>query len=156
MDILFIALFMFVLGTVILISYLMLNDINDSFQDQEGMSAKGKEIISDSESRFTSNFDAIFGFVFIGISIAVIISAFMIDTNPVFMIISLILVIFFIIVAALMSNAYYEVESNSAFSDFAEDFRLMHFFMNNLAYYVLIEGVLVMIALYTRTGGGVV
>jgi len=130
----------------------MLSNINTNFQALDQMPANAKAVVSDSKNSFINLWDGIFAFLFIGLSLAAVIGAFMIDTHPIFMVLSFILVIAFIIGAAVISNSYFEVESNSAFSGFAEDFRVMHYLLNHLPYYVVVEAVLIMLALYTRSG----
>ncbi len=70
------------------------------------------------------------------------------------MVLSFILIIAFVVGAAALSNAFYAVESNENFSPFAEDFRIMHYVLNHLPYYVLLEAALIIVALYSKTSGG--
>jgi len=149
-DILTTGIVLFITGIVILTCYLLLSSVNTAFQASDDISATGKTMIGKQTASFTSLWDGIYGFMFIGLSIAIFVSAFLIDTHPIFMIVGIIFLVFFIIVSATMSNAYYEVESQEAFSTFAEDFKIMHYILNNLPYYVAIQGFLVILALYAK------
>lgn len=153
-DVMFIPIFMFILAISILVAYLILTNINTNFQalDADQMPSNAKSVVSEQKDSFVSLWDGIFAFLFIGLSMGAIIGAFLIDTHPIFMVLSIIMLVSFIIVGAVLANAYYEVESADSFLAFAEEFRAMHYMMNHLALYVLIEGILIMLALYTRSG----
>jgi len=150
-DVMTIILFLFITAIVILIAYKALGVINDGLQASDDIADRGKEIMQDSKEGYVDVWDGIFGFMLVGLSIAAVIGAYMVDTHPVFMVLSLIVLAAFIIVSATMSNAYYEVESNSAFSTFAEDFKIMHYITNHLPYYVVVEGILITVALFAKS-----
>ena len=150
MDVMTIAIYLFITGIVILCSYLALSSINTGFQASDDIAPLGKTVMQDRTDNYIATWDGIFGFFFVGLSIAAFIGAFMLDTNPVFFVLAIILLIIFIVAAAAISNAYYEVESTSSFSDFAEDFRVMHWILNHLPYYVVVEGFIIVLALYAK------
>jgi hypothetical protein len=56
----------------------------------------------------------------------------------------------YVFIAAAIANAYYEVEAASAFSSFAESFRMMHYVMSHLGLYAAIEGIMVFVALFAK------
>ena len=149
-DIVYIGIFMFVFAVMILVGYLMLTNINTNFQASDDISTQAKTMLNTQETRYTNVWDGIFAFIFIGLSIAAIISAFLIDTHPIFFILSLLFIAFFIIAFAILANAYYTLESADAFIGFAEDFVAMHYIMNHLAHYIVIEGFLISLALYAK------
>lgn len=149
-DVIYIPIVMLITAIFILVGYLLISQINTQFIAGDTLSAGGQAIISESESGYKDLWDGIFGFVFVGLSIAAVVGASLIDVHPVFFILSLILLIAFIFVTAILSNSYYTLESNVAFSSFAEDFKIMHYIMNHLPFYTVIEGLLIALVLYGK------
>ena len=150
-DVLMIMILLFITGVVIMAAYLTLSSINTAFQGKDEMGTTAKKIVADSTSSYINTWDGIFAFLFIGLSIAAVIGAYMIDTHPIFLIFALVLIGIFIVIGAVISNAYYEVESASPFNTYADQFRIMHYINNHWPFYVLIEGVLIVLALYGKT-----
>ena len=151
-DILMLAIFMFVLGLTIMVGYLTLSSVNTQFQSQASIGTVGQGIVNDATNKYTGLWDGIFGFLLVGLSLAAIISAYFVDTHPILFPMMLIVLAAYIVVSGALANAYFAVESASAFSSFAENFRLMHYIMTHLAYYVAIQGFLIFVALFAKTG----
>lgn len=149
-DVIYIPIVMLITAVFILVGYLLISNIDTKFQEAGGLSTEGQAIISESESSYKDLWDGIFGFVFVGLSIAAVIGASLIDVHPVFFVLSIILLIAFIMVTAILSNSYYSLASNAAFSSFAEDFKIMYYLMTHLPFYTLIEGLLIGVVLYGK------
>ena len=152
-DLMTITFFMFIIAIFILVAYLVMSNVNDAFQatDDDQITPRGKTIMQTQTTNFTTTWDSFFGFMLVAASIAAVISAFLIDVHPVFLPLSILVIAIFIGVGAIISNAYYEIESDDAFSVFAEDFTIMHYIMNHLPYYIAIQGFLISIALYAKS-----
>ena len=145
-----IGIFIFILAIVILIAYTVLSTFSQKAQSMPSMGDTGKNILQSQTDRYIPLWDSLFGFLFIGASLAAAISAYFIDTHPIFFILTIIMLGIFIAIGAVISNAYYSVETSAAFSSFSSSFQLMHYLMNHLAHYILVEGALIVIALFTK------
>jgi len=103
-----------------------------------------------------ASFDYLLIFIIVGLLIATIISAFFIDTHPVFFVMSLLLFIMFMIVVPVLSNVFDGFATNSQMITAADEFDVTTSFVGELPKYFVVMGGLVLIALYAkyRTGGG--
>jgi hypothetical protein len=153
-DVLTILIIVFILGFFILIGKLILTNVNDRFQADTTLGAQAQTIVNTSSNKYTNLWDGIFIFVFVGLSIASIISAYFIDTHPLMLPLMLVILAFFIFLSAIMSNTFYNIESSNAFVDFAETFKIMHYVMSHLPIYIAIEGFMVMVALFGKSNQG--
>jgi len=145
-----VIIFLFILGVVILSMYHVTKSVKDNFDASSSISADSREIMTDYVDNYVTRFDALFGFILVGLTLAAIVSSFFIDTHPVMLPFLIILIAVFIIVSAALANAFYAVESSSAFLAFSEDFVIMHFIMSHLAYYSMILGICIVVALLAK------
>ena len=153
-DILTLIIIIFVLSITIMTGYLMLSKVNTAFQATPDIGTQGQTIVNDATSKYTNLWDGIFAFLLVGLSLATAISAYFIDTHPLLMPLLLIVLVAYVFVAASISNAYWSVASDTAFSGFAENFKVMYYVMTHLAWYALIEGFVVFMALFAKVNSG--
>jgi hypothetical protein len=149
-DVLIIIIFMFIIGTTILIGYLVQKAMNDRIQATPSMGTTGQAIMQDSTDKYISLWNNIFGFIFIGVSLAAAISAYFIDTVPILFPLCVLILAIFVIVSATISNSYYAIATSATFADFSMSFKLMHYILTHLGQYVVVEGALIIIALFTK------
>jgi hypothetical protein len=88
-----------------------------------------------------------------GIFIAMIASAFFIDTHPIFFVVSLIIFIVFIMVSPIFSNASMGVATSEDFKDDATNLQGSTQVMGNLPIILTVFGGLLLIALYAKYKG---
>lgn len=149
-DVMTIIVFSFILGIVILIGWLLLSSFNTQFQTTPSVGSAAQSIVQTANDKYINLWDGLFGVLLIGMSLAAAISAYFVDTHPIVFALCLIILAVFIIASAAISNAYSGVEASAAFSSVATSFRLMHYILNNLGMYALVEGALISIALFTK------
>jgi hypothetical protein len=149
-DALTVVIFAFILGLTIMIGWLVLSSWNSKVQESPNMGAVAQSLTQIQTNKYPGLWDGLFGVIFIGMSLAAAISAYFIDTHPIVFALILIMLAVFIMVGAVLSNSYASVEAAAPFNTFASSFRLMHYILNHLGAYVLIEGALIMIALFTK------
>ena len=149
-DILTLMIVMFILAITILAGYLVLSNYTTQVQATTQMGTQAQTIVGNSTSRYTNLWDGLFMFLLIGLGLAAAISAYFVDTHPILFIFMLIVLAVYVVVAGAIANAYYDVEAASAMSEFALNFKMMHFVMNKLPYFVMIEGAVIFIALFAK------
>jgi len=93
-----------------------------------------------------------YGFVIImfGMGIAGIIFAWLVPTHPIFIILSIVMLMISVVILPIFSNAFETFSSNPTMSSAAASFPLMTYFMGNLLLIEVIFGALTMIVMYTR------
>lgn len=93
-----------------------------------------------------------YGFVIImfGMGIAGVIFAWLVPTHPIFVILSIIMLLISVVILPIFSNAFETFSTNPSMSSATANFPVMTYFMNNLPLIEVIFGALTMIVMYTR------
>ena len=102
------------------------------------------------DNNFVPLMDGGFMFVFIGLWVFAIIASFMIDTHPIFFVISLILLLTILAAAAFMSNFYTEFMEEPEYTGYVTAFPITNFILSNLLIVTIIIGASIMLALYAK------
>lgn len=84
-----------------------------------------------------NGFDLLLVFVFNAAGLGLLITAWFIDTRPIFAIIGLVLLGFMIIVGAIFSNVFDEVTDGDQFADMKAEFDLTTFVLNQYPLFIL-------------------
>jgi hypothetical protein len=139
-----------ILALTIMIGFMVLSAWNTKVQATPSMGSTAQTLTQTQTTKYPSLFDGIFGFIFIGASLAAAVSAYFVDTHPILFFLVIVVLAVIIIVAGVLSNAYSSIETSTGFADVWPSFQLMHYLMNHLALYALVEGALITIALFTK------
>ena len=100
-------------------------------------------------------FDYMFLVYAFGLGAVVIASGFFIDSHPaLFALSALFYLPCVIVVAAQMSNVFYELANTETFLAVSETFPMITYFMMNLPLFILIIGALIAVAVHAKEGGG--
>jgi hypothetical protein len=107
-----------------------------------------------------SIFDYIFLFVFMMMMIVPIIFAFLVPTNPVFILINIILLIFYVLIVPSISNVMRSFWSQTAFAPYATGgtgsttFMIMTTIFQNLPIITTVFAIILCIVMFNKSGGG--
>lgn len=154
LDILFIIIVVFVLGLAFFFVKFVFSSINTDIQADADIPASSKAIISSGNSSFSSWADYGFAFIFFGLIIGILITSYLIDTHPVFFILSVLAFVFVIFIGANMTNAFEEVVSEDEFLALQSDFPIIMFIMGHLVEFLIVGFASVLIVLYARNPSG--
>lgn len=99
------------------------------------------------------NLDAVTFWIFLGFTLFLIISAYLIRTSPIFTIFLIIFVVLCEIMAFIISNSYYEIANTTELSNTTVSYPITNNIMNNLPLYMGIVGFLTLITLFAKPGG---
>jgi len=111
-------------------------------------------MLSISIPNFSTIMDYGIVFIFFGSLIAAIISAFMIRTHPIFFVISVIMLIIISVTFPVLSNVFMGFATNSQITTYSNQLPLTLNVFANLPIFLVITGILIIIALYSKPGGG--
>jgi len=150
MDIVFILVFLFILGISTFTAYMIYNKYQERTAELETFNNSLTERIDDSAYATLTAFDYLFIFIFVGLIIMAIVSTFTIQTHPVFFFVSIMLLIITIILAAPISNIFEEVANETAFSNASNAYTVIPYFMGRLPFFMLMVGAILFIALYAK------
>lgn len=110
--------------------------------------AEGKNAITQLNTFGTNGLQRGFFFVFIGLCIAQLVSAFYVDTHPIWLILYIVMLAITIILGAYLGNMYETVINNSAFAGFPQSYITM--VMQNLLKIALGVGALSLIVIFGK------
>jgi len=149
-DIPLIIIVVFAFIVVSLTGMLVFTSMNDALQNSTSIANQSKIIMNDNYTRYPNIFDGIITFFFIGLSLASIIGAFLIKTHPAFAILSFIILLVFVLVAAVFSNAYETLTVGTALSAAANNFPASTFFLGNFVWYIMIISIVIAVVMYAK------
>jgi hypothetical protein len=125
-------------------------DLDDDIQANDDLSNTSKDITKGMAANFPVWLDNIFIFIFVLFVIFVLVGVFMIDSHPVFLAISVILLIGAFVVAIFLGNAYYDIASSDGVAVFANNMPFMAWIMNHIAEMMIGIAFMASVALYVK------
>ena len=143
-----ILLFVFIIGAVIV--SLLTSEVENFIVEDEALSDSEKAMVTNMTSSTPQFLDSVFIFAMVALMIAMIISSLFIDTHPIFFIISLILLVAVLIVAAVISNTWSDFASDGDLSSYADKFPMSGFVMNNLVEVIVVFAMIIALVLYLK------
>jgi hypothetical protein len=111
----------------------------------------------DNATAVTNNFDNVFVFLYIGLLLALFITALMINVHPAFAVVFLLVFIIAVIVSVAISNFYETLSTNADMAATALNFPKMGYIFAHLPAITFIVGIFAMIVTYAKSsfmGGG--
>jgi len=144
-QIAFIIVLLFTIVVASLIGKTVLNEVENSLDDSGLQTTESKKVFSDFAVAWPT-FDYMILFIMIGLTIALVITSFLIPSHPVFIIINIVGMFGLVFLSATISNMYYEMVAadgenpvfNSIVDDGRNDFAKMTFIMKYLPWICLI------------------
>lgn len=100
-----------------------------------------------------SLFNTLFPFLLFGLIAMVVVSAFFIDSHPIFFFVSLIILGVVILVSVVFSNIYQTISTDTAFGDTNSNFNIMGLFMRKLPWIAAIIIFITVIILWGKSSG---
>lgn len=138
-------------SSLIVTSFQIATNVNDS---------SGNPIINqtllNTGSTVIGVFDANFGFAIIGIGIFLFVTAFLVNSHPVFLPLNIIVYIILIFISGIFSNVFITFAESSAIIGTANNFPTVIFVWRNMPFILTILAGLNLIVMFAklRTGGG--
>jgi len=138
--------FIFILMTL----YPLFGDINADVQADADLPNATKEMVQTQYTNFPLAFDNIFMFLLAMFWMLVLVASFMVDAHPIFFIVAVILIASLVIIGAIISNTYEEMELEADFDNFGDAFPTIHFFMEHIVAFILAIAFSVSFVLYAK------
>ena len=136
-------------GIASIFGYMVLDEVNtDMVISNDTVAAQ--EVVGDLHGKFPTLLDNLFLFAFILLGIFVLVSVFLIDTHPIFFILSILLLVGVFIVGGIMANALDDIMSDPSISEYANQFPYTGWIMTHLVELIIALTFLVTIALFAK------
>lgn len=150
MDLMLVVLVLLGMAILAFVGKDLFTDLNADIQEDADMPTNAKALSADLNTRFPTFMDGAFLLATILLWIFVLVSSVMIDSHPMFFVISLILLLFALGVVMMLGNTFEEFASDSEYTGLETQFPITYFIMTNLLNLILIMGGSVLIALYGK------
>lgn len=150
LDLMLVLLVLIGMAIIGLVSHNMFKDLNDDIQADADISPSVKAHSQDLQTRFPTFMDAAFLLAFILLWIFVIVSSVMIDTHPMFFVVTLILLLFAFVVVMMLSNTFEEFTEDTEYIGLNTEFPITYFIMDNLLIIFISIAASVLIVLYGK------
>lgn len=159
LDTLTVVLVVFALSFVVLTTYSGFMDAEPDFRESLNDSSnptsnKSLEVLDLVKDDFPSLFDSVILMVFVGLWIFALVSAFFINTHPIFFGLSVILLIAVFVVAAVVGNAGVSMLEEDEYGGVISEFPITGWLINHLFLMILVVGFSVAIVMFGKGRGG--
>lgn len=132
LDGMLILVILVVLSLATVFSYSIFTEVNTDIQNDPDMLPVAKNVTEAYHTVYPSLWDNLFLLIFALLVMGLIVSVFLLDTNPLLMFINLLLIISVLVVAALVANVYDDLASDSTISSAASQFPFIAWISSHL------------------------
>lgn len=149
-DMIYFVVIMFLLAFVVVILWVLFQAIDTSFQATDSITNEGKSIESGIKNRFVSIMNNVFLLGFVGFFIAIVIGAWFIRVHPAIFWLSIPILVFIVFIAAIYSNFWFSITTESLIADAADDFPIIKFIFENYVYLITVLVLIIAGVLYMK------
>lgn len=150
-EVMLFVVIIFSLALLTQLMYPVFTDMKNSVVDDPDIAQIGKDRINNLHGRYDTIFDNAIAIIFIFVWIGTLISAFFVDTHPVFFVLTIIILLVVFFVGAILGNTYEEIiadggelEANSS------KFSITNFIFGHLLESMIFIGISISITLYAK------
>jgi len=153
-DSLLVLAILVVFGLLSMVGYTVLKDLNSEIQSSDDFNANTKANIGNLNSNYPSFMDYLFLTVLVLLLIATVVFSYLVDTYPVFFIVTIIVTIIVLFIAGILTNSYDELAGETLLDTNA--FPITNYVLSNLILVVVVFALAIGLALYgkNRISGG--
>lgn len=132
------------------ISYMVFDAINGDLQSDLTLDVGARDTSQDLYDQHSTLFDNIILMAFVLLVVFVLISAFIVDSHPVFFIVSVVMLIGCFVAAGLLANVYDDLMTDDGLSSYANEFTYASWLMRHLLVLIVVVAFLVSIVLFVK------
>lgn len=151
LDTLFVLIIVLAFATIGFFIYPSFQEVQDDLGATESPNDNAKNTMDTFMDTYPGTLDGIVAFFMVITMLFVIISSYLLDTSPVFFVVSIILFIATIVVAIVMSNSFVEVMQDEAFATAVPVFPITTMFVQYLAHILFVMIFVVAIVIYAKS-----
>lgn len=148
-DVATILIVIVMLGITSVVGYMVFDDTNTDFQAEASHNVS-KDVAQDLFDIYPALLDNIFLFAFVLMLIFTLVSVFLLDTHPIFFIVSVILLITVFIAAILLGNVYDSLMTDATLATYANSFTYTTWLMQHIVQVFIGIGFIIMITLFVK------
>ena len=149
-DTIMLLIVLFILAAAAIVGAMVFSGVNDEIQADTDISTEAKTAMTTVNDGYSNWFDAAILSALIFFWALLLITSFMIDTHPVFFIVTVVLLLAVFVVSMYIANAYEELATDEDLSSFADKFPFTTFIFQNLLKIMIVIGLSTGVALYAK------
>lgn len=153
LDAIFVVVGLFILAVVMIFSYQLYTEFNDDIQADPDIDAQAKTTAAGIATNYPGVFDQTFALFLAILWVALIVTTYLIDTNPAFFVIVFIMIIITFVLGMELSNQYEEFSGEDGLSGSAANFPLTNWIMSHLLTIIIVMVLSAAITLYAKQAG---
>ena len=150
LDLIFVIVGLLAVGIVSLLAYKVLGDVNADIQADDSIQPVAKADLQGLTTNYPQFMDNIFVLLMALLWVALIVTSFLVDSHPIFFILTVVLLVFVFVVAMILSNTYQDVAGDDDLSDAATSFPLTNWVFQNFLPIIIAMGFSSALALYAK------
>lgn len=150
-EVVIIAVVLLTFSIAAIFIYQPFTEIMDDLREDEDISATALAPAESLETKYPSIFDSAFLIILIVFWLAAIISAFQIDTYPLFFGISVFALLVILCVPPILGNAFEDTMNDGTVNDYSESFPIMFYIMEHILQFSIFIGASVLVSLYAKS-----
>lgn len=150
LDIMEIAILLLLFSFTILIGYKITNSLNENFQANDLITARGKAASAKLDGMYAGVVDNSFLFLTIGLAIGAFVLAALVRVHPIFIVFYLIVLGFFIFICGIFSNIYTKAAAHSEFTALADNLIFISHIMQYLPFIIGVLGSVLAIVMFKQ------
>lgn len=151
LDFIYLIIFVVIIGLFIIMGKGVFDTINSDLQAGDILDSDSKDQLQDFNDRYVSIFDYMALFIMFGLYLFLLVSAYYLDTHPVYFILGIIFTIISFVLAGLLNNIFFDMVESNALSSTANQFTIIPFLMNNLLPILVFMAASVVIVMYAKS-----
>lgn len=154
LDLILVIIVLFVFGIVGFLAYYVLNEVNTDIQADEDIADVAKQDLQGLTTNFPQFMDNTFVLLLALLWIMLIVSSFLIDSHPVFFILTVVLLVFVFIVGMIVANAYQDIAADEDLISASSQFSQTQWVFENFLPIIISMGMSSALALYAKSRFG--
>lgn len=152
-DIGFTIVMMFGIAFSLVIAYVLYSEVKTALDNTPEIAQAQKDQLSDIDGRYKNVFDYMFLTLFVGVVISLIVSSFVLRTEPGLFFLVLIVVTVFGAIAGYLSNSFVEATTGNVLGTSLLNFPITSFIMNNYLVLTVGTSLLMVLVFFAKPGG---
>lgn len=133
-----------------LVGYIMFSEFTTAFAEDDDVSSTLATQMEEAKDSYKDYMDNLVFFMLIGVWISSLLFNFFIDAHPVFIIISIVLLIILFVVVAMVANGLQDLTNDAEISQYAQDFPKILFIYNHFLEIMIVIAATILIVLYGK------
>lgn len=150
MDTAFVVIVVIILAIVSIVGYVAFDDLNTDLQADAEISANAKAEAQDLYDRYPTWIDGLIVFALVLLWILAIAFSFLLDTHPIFFIITVIALAIVLIAGMVMANMYEEITEDENMGSLATNFPMTNWLMSHFLIVIIAMGGSIALALFGK------